>query len=384
LHLVFSIPEDWYVCSHRLPLIRAARAQGWRVSVVTRVKDHRAEIEAAGAAVHPISLRRGFRNPVSDALGFGELVRAYRRLRPDILHQVTPKSVLFGSVAAHLAGRPLLVNALAGLGFLFTDESRKVKVVRGLVTFGLRRVLGSRRSWAVVQNEEDRAFFVEELGVPASRLVMIQGAGVDTERFRPAPEPPAGVLRFVLPARLIREKGVYEFAAAAEILREVRPDIRCVLAGASDTENPSGIPAGLLGTWHAAGLLEWLGHVPDMAGLLRRSHAAVLPTYREGFPKALLEAASCGLPLIASDVAGCRPICRDGLNGLLVPTRDPAALAAAMIRLADDPQLRRRFGAASRALVLEHFSEEIVVQQTLDLYRRLLAETGARPARGTR
>ncbi|MGD9547769.1 MAG: glycosyltransferase family 4 protein [Candidatus Krumholzibacteriia bacterium] len=376
-HLVFFIPEDWYVCSHRLPLVRAAAAEGWRVSVVTRVQDHAGPIRDAGAEVVPVGLRRGFQDPWSDGRGLAELVRIFRRLRPDLLHQVTPKSVLYGSAAAALAGRPPVINALAGLGYLYTSAGPRARLARPAVTLALKAALGTRRSWLIVQNDEDAAFFRDTLGVPPARISLIPGAGVDAGAFAPPPAPAPGPVRFVLPARMLVEKGIAEFVEAAGMVRAEHPETEFVLAGTSDPENPSGLPEKRLAAWHAQGVVRWLGHVADMPGLLASCHVAVLPTYREGFPKALLEAAATGLPLVASDVAGCRPVCRPGRNGLLVAPRDVRGLAGAMSRLAADPGLRRSLGEGSRALVLEEFTEDRIAALTLDLYRTVLDEGGA-------
>ena len=371
-HLVFFIPEDWYVCSHRLPLVRAAAAEGWRVSVVTRVQDHAGPIREAGADVVPVGLRRGFQDPWSDGKGLIELVRILRRLRPDLLHQVTPKSVLYGSAAAALAGRPPVINALAGLGYLYTAAGAKARLARPAVTLALKAALGTRRSWLIVQNDEDAGFFRDILGVAPARISLIPGAGVDARAFVPPAAPATGPVRFVLPARMLVEKGIAEFVEAAGMVRAEHPGTEFLLAGKTDPENPSGLPEKRLEAWHEQGVVRWLGHVADMPGLLASCHVAVLPTYREGFPKALLEAAAAGLALVASDVAGCRPICRPGRNGLLVAPRDVRGLAGAMSRLAADGDLRRSLGAGSRSLVLEEFTEDRIAALTMGLYRAVL------------
>jgi glycosyltransferase involved in cell wall biosynthesis len=205
-------------------------------------------------------------------------------------------------------------------------------------------------------------------------VVLIRGSGVDTSAFRPGDPPPTGKVRVCLVARMIWEKGVRETVAAARMMKERRDDIEFILVGDSDTESPSGVPVEDLRAWHQEGIITWLGHVDDVPTLLTECHVALLPSYREGFPKSLLEAASCGLPLVATDVTGCREICRDGVNGLLIPPQDPGAICSAVASLADDPERRMRFGRESRRLVETRFSEEIIVEQTMALYRDIQQE----------
>jgi len=360
-----------------LPLIRGARREGHSVTVVTRVKDHGAPIEAAGAELVHTKLRRGFQNPVIEIQGLIDLIRIYRRHKPDLVHNVTPKSSLFGSFAAWFTGAPGVINALAGLGYLFASTGLKARIIRPAVTLAFRLLLGRKGSRVIVQNVDDQAFFLDMLGSDPGQIVLIQGSGVDTSTFKPVEPPSTDKIRVCLVARMIWEKGLRETVAASRRIREVRDDIEFVIVGASDTESPSGVPEKDLRAWHEEGIITWLGHVDDVASMLNGCHLALLPTYyKEGFPKSLLEAAACGLPIIATDVTGCREICRDEANGLLIPPRDVDAIVAAVSRLADDPDLRARFGRESRRLVEDYFSEEIVVDQTMELYRTMQQELG--------
>ena len=375
LEILFFIPEDWYVCSHRLPLIRGAVRLGHAVTVVTRVKDHGAAIEAAGATVVPTRLRRGFQNPLAEIRGLIDLIRIYRRLKPDLVHHVTPKSSLFGSFAAWITGVPGVINALAGLGYLYTSKGLKARLIRPAVAQAFRLLLGRRNSRVIVQNRDDQAFFTGVIGLIPEKVVLIQGSGVDTDVFRPVPPPAAPGIRVCLVARLIWEKGIQETVDAARKMARIRDDIEFILVGDTDAESPSGVPVEKLRAWDEEGLVTWLGRVDDVPAQLNSCHLVLLPTYyREGFPKTLLEAAACGLPIVATDVTGCREICRDGLNGILIPPRDVDAIVAAVVRLADDPALRARFGQESRRLVETLFSEAIVVEQTMDLYGAMQAE----------
>ena len=370
---LFFIPEDWYLCTHRLPLLRGARAMGFDVTAVTRVRDHAGPILEAGAALEPIRLRRGYRGLVHEIKGLWQLIKVYRRIRPDLVHHVTPKCVIYGTLAARLAGVSCVVNAMAGLGFVYTSQSKKAKLLSPIFTSTLRVLLRGYGTKLIVQNDDDVAFFRDHIGVPGPSIELIRGAGVDTAHFHPPEQEPEGPLRVVLVARMLGDKGIFETVEAARLLKtRGRTDIHIILTGRVDTENPAGIPRKDLQAWHDAGIIEFTGHVEDVPALLRTCHVALLPSYREGLPKSLLEAAACGLPIVATDVTGCREICLDGVNGILVPPRRAAPIADALEALADDPERRRRLGRGSRELAVRDFDEAIVTKRTMAVYRELM------------
>jgi glycosyltransferase involved in cell wall biosynthesis len=285
--------------------------------------------------------------------------------------------VIFGSLAARATRIPCVVNAMAGLGYVFTSGSVRARLVSASIKLALRVLQRGRCTRLIVQNGEDAAFCRDRLGVPAAAVALIRGAGVDVHAFAAAPQEPPGPLRVVLVARMLTDKGIHEAVAAARLLRSRRDDVRILLAGRGDADNPAAIPQSQLDAWAAEGVVEVLGHVTDIAALLQSCHVALLPTfYGEGLPKSLLEAAACGLPIVATDVPGCREICRDGVNGLLVPAHRVEPIVAAIERLADDPALRRAMGDASRRLAVDEFAEAIVVAATMALYADLLGERG--------
>jgi len=365
--VLFLVTEDWYFVSHRLPLAVAAREAGYEVVVATRVRDKAAAIEAAGVRVIPIKMDRGGMNLPRELATLFRLWRLYRRERPDIVHHVALKPVLLGGLAARLAGVRAVVGAVAGLGFLFSGDHRASRVVR-LLQWSLPGLIGRGR--AIAQNPEDAAMLAD-CGIAPSRIHLICGAGVDTAYFSPQPEPP-GIPLVVLPARMLRDKGVAEFVAAARDLRGQGVRARFALVGAPDAANPACISETELRAWAAEGVVEWWGHRDDMRAVYAACHVVCLPSYREGLPKALLEAAACGRPIVATDAPGCREIVRDGENGLLVPVRDAGALAIALRRLLEDGALRRDMGARGREVAVAAFSVEQVVSETLALYRELL------------
>ncbi|HLB14249.1 MAG TPA: glycosyltransferase family 4 protein [Burkholderiales bacterium] len=374
--LLYLVTEDWYFCSHRLPLAAAAREAGFDVSVATRVREHADEIRRAGVEPIPIGLSRRSVNPFRELRSLTEIVRTYRAVRPDIVHHVALKPVVYGSLAARLAGVPAVVNALAGLGYLFSSQDRRARLARPAVEAVFRTLLDRSNSRLIVQNPDDLRFLVSEGVVDARRATLIRGSGVDTARFVPAPEP-QGVPLVVLPARMLRDKGVFEFVAAAAQLKKDGVAARFALVGDPDPDNPASIPAATLQRWSDGGAVEWWGWRDDMVEVFHQSHVVCLPSYREGLPKALIDAAACGRAIVTCDVPGCREVVREGENGLLVPPRDSAALAAALGRLLGDAKLRQAMGIRGRARAVAEFSVERVIEQTLGLYRELLAERSA-------
>ena len=372
--LLFVAGDDGFFFYHLMPIARAARDAGFDVAVACPVATHSAAICAEGIRVLPLPIARGRVSPVADLRTLSALMRTCRAERPDIVHAVAMKPVLYGAAAARLAGVPAVVGALMGLGYVFTSRDIKARLLRPLLRRALRWALSGRRSTCIVQNPDD-GVFLTGLGVARRGILVIRGCGVDTSRFAPSPEP-EGPVRATMVSRLLWDKGVSEFVEAARIARPQDADLRFTLVGAPDEGNPAAVPLDRLEGWRAEGLVDWQGHRDDIPSVWNESHIAVLPSYREGLPKALLEAASCGRPIVAADVPGSREVACAGESALLVPSRDAAALAAAILRLAGDPALRARLGAGGRALVEREFSEERIAAETLALWRRLLAQAG--------
>jgi glycosyltransferase involved in cell wall biosynthesis len=373
--LVFLLTEDWFFASHFWQRGLAAKAAGWRVIVVAHESGATAKLRASGIEVVPVDFVRRRLNPFAELVFAWRLARVYRRLKPDLVHHVALKPIVVGGLAAWLARVPAVVNAPTGLGFVFSSDRWLAKMLKPPVSLGLRLTLTPRRGIVVFENPDDlAALTAANMGGPgAARL--IRGAGVDVDAFAPAPEPALPV-RVVLVARMIREKGIADFAAAARLLRG---QAVFVLAGAPDQGNPNSITEAELRGWEDEGVLQWIGPEQNIAGLLRGAHIACQPsTYREGLPKSALEAMAAGKPLVATDIPGLREAVVDGVTGLLVPPRDPKALAAALKTLIESPQLRASMGAAARARAVEEFSDAIVCAQTLLVYDALVPP-GGRP-----
>ena len=370
--ILFLINEDRYFVSHRMDLARAARDAGCRVAVATRVTSYEPTIRDEGFDIFPVRLRRGLHGPLRELIAFLDLVRLYRRLSPDLVHNIAIKHVIYGSLAARLAGITLVVNSVTGLGSMFTQSAGRYRALSALAMSLLRATLRRPGTRTIFQNPEDRDQFIAAGLVAPQGAVLIRGSGVDLVRFAPRRRA-EGTAVAILPARMLWNKGVGDFVEAARLLRKDRIPVRCALAGMVDVESSLGIPSAQLEEWDREGAVEWWGDQADMPAVYARTEIVVLPSYYgEGVPKVLLEGAAAGRPLIASDINGCREIVRDGENGLLVPARDVGALARAIRKLVEDPALRDQMGAAGRRIVAEHFSVEQVARETLETYRDLL------------
>lgn len=367
MKLLFLVTEDWYFVSHRLPLAMAAKAKGYDVVVATRLGALASLIEASGIRTIPFEMSRQGINPLLELVTLVRLWRLFRRECPGILHHVALKPVVLGGFAARLAGIQRVVSALAGMGFLFADTGRLP-----WVRFGFKRLLplliGHGR--AIVQNPEDAAL-LEANGVLPERIRLIRGAGVNLDRFKPRQELD-GTPLVVLPARMLQDKGVHEFVAAARLLRRKKISARFALVGAPDTENPASVPLSTLEVWRDEGIVEWWGRCDDMPAVFAQSHVVCLPSYREGLPMALLEAAASGRPVVTTDVPGCRDVVTHGENGLLVPVRNVEVLAAALEMLVGDAKLRIRMGVRGRQRAEAEFSQQRVIAETLAVYQELL------------
>ena len=366
---------EWYLYNFRLALAKAIVAKGYSVTLVSPPGPYGRRLLALGMDWRPLPLARRSLNPARELGSLARLVALYREIRPDLAHHFTLECILLGSLAASLTGVPAVVNAAAGLGSIFTGASIRARVLRRPVR-GLLR-LAFRGSEAILQNPEDLESLVAARIVDKSHAHLIRSSGVNTARFAAVPR--NGVARagtVLLASRLLRAKGIGEFVEAARRLKPKFPHIRFQVAGTPDLGSPDAISQSDIERWSSDGIIEFLGHREDMPSLLAEAGLVALPTYYgEGVPRILIEAAASGLPLIATDVPGCREVVRHDQNGLLVRPQDPVALAAAIERIMLDPQERARMGASSRAIACEEFSEERVLSETLNVYDIALRTT---------
>ncbi len=371
--IMYLVTEDWYFWSHRVPIARAARDAGFEVVVATRVQSHGERILHENFRLLPLRWRRRSLSPWHETRVLADLVRLYRRERADIVHHVALKPAVYGSVAARLTRSPAVVNTVAGLGYVFTSRQRKARLLNRPMRLALRCLFNRANVRLILQNPDDGTALREFCGVRPEQTVLIRGSGVDLVRFAAMPEP-AGAPNVTMVSRMLWDKGVGELVEAARRMRASGEPVRVTLVGLPDPENPGSIPESQLRSWQRDGLVNWLGYCEDVVDVWRDATIAALPTtYGEGVPKALIEAAACARPIIATDVPGCREIVRHGETGLLIPAGNTDALVDAIRRLARDPVLRRRMGEKGREHAAGGFSEETVVQQTMALYDSLLA-----------
>jgi glycosyltransferase involved in cell wall biosynthesis len=364
--LLYLFNDAAFFLSHRLPVARAA-ADAYEVHVATPPSPAAAALGRYGLAHHPIALTRRGVNPAAQVASLVAIARLYRRLRPDLIEHATIKPVLYGGLAARALRLPAVVSWMTGLGFVFISQGGRAALARRAVAGGYRAALRRPGSWVIFENPDDRDLFLADGLTDPGRTRLIRGAGVDMTLFHPVPEPP-GVPVVVLGARMLRDKGVVEFVEAARALRAAGTVARFVLAGPADLDNPAGLPEAQLRTWQDEGIVEWWGQRDDMADVLRGAHIVCLPSYREGLPKVLVEAAASGRAIVATDAPGCREVVRHEWNGLLVPVRNAPALAEAIGRLLVDPAERARMGAMGRERVEGPFSDRHVIRETLALY----------------
>lgn len=370
--LLFLVNEARFFLSHRLPIGLAALEAGFEVHVAAPDRGGEgARVEDAGIGFHPIRMSRSGSRPWEELGTLSRIAAIYRSVRPDLLHHVGFKPIFHGTVASLSCGRPPVVNAVSGLGHMFSLDGRRERLARRIIELGYRVACRRRNQRVIVQNRDDRSLFIDRGLARAEDVVLIRGSGVDPERFRPVPEPPGPPL-VLFASRLLWTKGVGEFVDAARRLRARGVDARFAIAGPLDPGNLANVQEAELRAWEEEGVVEWWGERDDMPDVMARAHVVCLPTYyREGVPKVLIEAAAAGTPIVASDAPGCREIVRDGESGLLVPPRDPRALADALGMLVADGGLRRSMGRRGREIFLDGFTIERVVQETLQVYGEL-------------
>lgn len=368
--LLFIVNNPAFFLSHRLPVAQAAMQAGFEVHVATMPGSTVSTIESLGITHHVLPMSRSGKNPLEELQTLYTLWKLFRGLRPDVVHAVTIKPVLYGGIAARLAKVPAYIAAVSGLGFIFIRESKGFDFLRWAATLLYRLALGHPNSRVIFQNTSDRDVLLRCKAVRPEQVVLIRGSGVDLERFRATPEPDGKPVALMV-SRLLIDKGVREFVEAARLSANGADGVRWVLAGSIDKGNPASITQAELDQWLQEGVIEYLGEQEDIPALYQQAHIAVLPSYREGLPKSLIEAAACGRAVVTTDVPGCRDAIEPGVTGLLVPARDARALAFAVQRLADDGKLRQEMGEAGRRLAEYAFDVNHVADRHVELYEEL-------------
>ena len=377
--IILVANTDWYLFNFRLSLARAIRDLGWEAILVSPGGRYTRRLTEAGFRWLPLSLDRRGVFPLAELKTLFGLRSIYRRLRPDLVHHHTLKPVLYGTLAARWAGVPGIVNSVTGLGFVFLSSRPGARLLRPLVGEGLCRTLNQDGVYGIFENAGDRESLLARGLVAADRHTLIEGVGVDLERFTPSAEA-EGEPVVLMASRMLWDKGVGDFVEASRRLRQEGQQARFALVGAPDPGNPSSISTLQIRRWAQSGVVEWWGHSDDMPHVFGQCHIVVLPSRGEGVPTVLLEAAASGRPVIASDIAGCREVLRPGETGLLVPPGNPLALAQAIASLLGSPDERARMGRLGRDFMKASFDQVEINRRTIMVYQRVLQTAEATPA----
>jgi glycosyltransferase involved in cell wall biosynthesis len=370
--ILFVINSDWGFLLYRTPLAIAAKNKGIQVWVASPDTGDANKIIAMGFNFIELPMSRKGVNILNEFFTFLRILKIYYQLKPDLIHHVTIKPIIYGTIASAILNRAFVVNAISGLGFTFSSGSSS-RLLKFLVKNLLNISLKYQKSKIIFQNPDDFNLFIENKLISSNQGVLIKGSGVDCKVFSPSLSDFNKEKIVILPSRMIVEKGIYEFVNAARLLHLEFPNVRFVLVGKIDSGNPSSIDYFEIMSWEKEGIIEWWGHQSDMVTVLNKGTMVVLPTfYGEGLPKVLLEAAACNKPIISTNVPGCKEIVRHEVNGLLIPAKDEVALAEAIRRLLDNPEFARQLGKNGREIVQKEFSEELVVEKTFEVYDLLL------------
>lgn len=371
MKIVYIVNVDWFFISHRLPIALEALKQGHDVHIFAKDTGRKTYLESLGLKVHPINLERGSINPTQTFKLLFDLKNKLKKIQPDVVHLVTIKPVLIGGLASILAKVPSIVYAISGLGFIFTNTMLKAKILRlGIIPL-YRLALSAKNKIVIVQNFDDLRILRQYVAIPESQTVLIPGSGVDLKQFDFQPLPLKNKI-VLMACRLLADKGVYEFHKSARLLKEKYPDVRFVLVGGIDPDNPTSLTKKELNEWVEKGDLEWWRHQSNMSEVLSQATIVVLPSYREGMPKVLLEAQALGRPIVTTDVPGCREAIENDKTGFLAQVKDEHSLANAIEKLIINDELCLEFSRNARALAEKKFNIEHVVKTHMNIYENLV------------
>lgn len=365
---------DGFFLSHRLPIALKAQKNGCDIVVIC--EDTGTSDKIIGHGFQYIALpfyREKKLNILSEIKYIFFLYRQYKKIKPDIIHHISIKPVIYGSLAAKfLQNKIAIVNAFSGMGYLFTDSRKKFSEFALLPLF--RFIFKQKLLTIILQNQDDFNYFLRKKIVKQPQLELIKGSGVDLDEFAfsPIPATDNNNIKFVLPARMLRDKGIFEFYYAARLIKKEYPQTLFTLCGDIDKANPSSLTTEQLEQWNQEGIVSWIGHQKNMSEVIANHHIVILPSYREGLPKSLIEACAIGRPIITTDTNGCRECVIPNHNGFLVPVKDHLQLAEAIKTFIKDPHLLTKFGLNSRLLAEKEFDINNVLLKTMKIYNELL------------
>lgn len=370
LYIVVNV--DWFFLSHRLVVALAAQKAGWDVTIITADTGRLKDIESAGLKVVDLPMSRSGMNILQELNSFFFLYKLYRREKPDVVHHVGIKAILWGTLAAKLASVLGVVNAISGLGGFFAEDNKSLlfKILPAVLRFSHHR----DNLMVIFQNQEDRQLYLKHKYIKENQARFIKGSGVDLNEFYYTPEPNDGKLIVLLTARMIVEKGVFVLTEAAELLRkEFEDKVEFRIVGGLD-DHPGAITKEQLDAVCDGSYIKWLGRREDIKELLQQCHIFAFPSYyMEGLPKSLIEACAIGRPIVTTDNIGCRDVVTDGVNGYLVPVKDVSALARKLKALIENRDLRVKMGRTSREIAENEFSVDDVIKKHLEIYQELVS-----------
>ena len=353
-------------------LAKAALEDGWTVYVACEDTGRGLEIGSGGIKFIDFPLSRSGTNPIQEFKLYRRFYNLYKEIRPDVVHQITIKPVVYGSLAAKKVGIKGIVNAISGMGYMFTEG--KIVFMQKIILSMMRTGGNHKNVSFIFQNEDDRNT-LEKFNIlnQCHSINLIKGSGIDLKKFNFETLPSVNRIRILFPSRMLWDKGVRELKEATEILKnDYRDKIQFILVGMADDNNKSAVPISYLNEWQDGDYVIWKGHVNEIVDLYKDSHIVVLPSYREGLPKTLIEACAIGRPIVTTDAIGCKDCVDEGVNGLKVPVKDSKALANALKFLFLDVDLMSKMGAESRKKAEREFDIRDVISKHLLIYNSFL------------
>tara|TARA_A100001015_G_scaffold308309_1_gene405728 strand:- start:157 stop:1290 length:1134 start_codon:yes stop_codon:yes gene_type:complete len=369
--ILFLVNVDWFFVSHRLCIARAAVEKGYEVHVATTVTNQASIIKDSGLILHELQMSRSGSRIIGNLKTFIAIVQIFREVNPQLVHLVTIKPIILGGIAARFTKINGIIAAVSGLGSSFLDHGVLGKIKRLFIKIFYRISLSNLNVQVICQNQNDIDYVQKISKLPFSNFSLIEGSGVSLTKFKYS-EDNNKIPKVIMASRLLRDKGVMEFVDAARLLKESKTNVKMILVGEPDLDNPSSITESQVISWEREGLLEYWGYQQDMESILEQSSIVVLPSYREGFPKILIEAAACGRAVITTDVPGCRDAIYNGVTGILVPEKNAIVLAHAIKKLALNPNLYKEMGKKGRKMAENRFDENNVISKHLEIYNQLV------------
>ena len=374
--IIINLTEDWFFVTHFLSRAVDAKKAGYDVYISCNEKKERKYIEKKGITFLSLPLDRRGLNPIYEINTFLRYLYIFNKVKPDIVHNVGPKPIIYGSIVAKLLKIKSVINAPIGMGYVFTSSSLRAKLLKKILLFLFELTLnkhhgGNKKNRVIFENSDDMNFFINSGIVKTNEAILIRGAGIEIDEELIKRKKVNQIPTVALVARMLEDKGIYEFVEAAKILKNKKIKSRFLLIGDIDNKNPTSIKQSILEEWNDKKIIEWLGWVKDVKDLLLETDVLCLPSYREGLPKSLLEGAAIGLPLVTTNTVGCREVVLDGVNGYLVPIKESQKLSLAIQKLIVNKELRVRMGKESLKIAKTKFSSEIINSQTISIYDEL-------------